>query len=157
MPVAAKVEYVKILNELRTNEPERNGFPVDSLFPRGRACKVLFVDDSVDLLNLLKIELGDLGYDVLTATDGQAGLQVTYDQHPDIIISDIKMPVMDGYEFVQRLRSSPEIASIPAIAMTSYGTKRDVERAFAVGYNAHLRKPAEMDELSDLIKKLLSA
>jgi len=120
-----------------------------------RPCKVLFVDDSIDLLNLLKVELSDLGYDVLVASDGEAGLRVAHEEHPDIIISDIRMPVMDGYEFVQRLRNSPEFSSIPAIAMTSYGTKRDVERAFAVGYNAHIRKPAEMEELSTLIKRLL--
>jgi CheY-like chemotaxis protein len=144
---------VKIFNELR--EPTEGPSPQNSVVPKRRACKVLFVDDSIDLLNLLKIELSDLGYDVLVASDGEAALQLVYEQHPDIIISDIRMPVMDGYEFVQRLRSSPEFSSIPAIAMTSYGTKRDVERAFAMGYSAHIRKPAEMEELSTLIKRLL--
>jgi CheY-like chemotaxis protein len=118
--------------------------------------KVLFIEDSVDVLNLMRIELGELGYDVLTAKDARNGLELAHRQNPNVIVSDIKMPGMDGYEFIRQVRSTPELRSIPAIALTGFGMKRDIERALEAGYDAHVCKPVEIEHLSILIKKLIS-
>ena len=118
--------------------------------------KILLIEDSVDILNLMRIELGELGYDVLTAKDALTGLELAYRQHPRVIVSDIKMPGMDGYEFIRQLRKTPELRSIPTIALTGFGMKRDIERALEAGYDAHVCKPVEVEHLSILIKKMLS-
>jgi CheY-like chemotaxis protein len=118
--------------------------------------RILFIEDSPDILNLMKLELGELGFDVLTASDGRTGLQIAHKEHPEVIISDIKMPGMDGYEFVKQLRIAPEFDRVPVIALTGFGMKQDVERALAAGYTAHLCKPVEVDQLASLIRKLAS-
>jgi PAS domain S-box-containing protein len=116
--------------------------------------RILFIEDSVEILNLMRIELGELGFDVLTASDARTGLEMAYGQRPEVIVSDIKMPGMDGYEFVRRLRDAPELSAIPVIALTGFGMPQDVEKALAAGYTAHLCKPVEIDQLASLIRKL---
>lgn len=116
---------------------------------------VLLIDDQEDVADLMKMELAALGYRVLTAADGQAGLETAIRILPDVIVSDIKMPGMDGYEFIQCLRRTPELASTPVIALTGLGMKKHVEVALAAGYDAHLNKPVEVIELSELIQGLV--
>lgn len=118
--------------------------------------RILFVEDSLDVLNLLRIELEDLGYSVLTANDGERGLEIASRELPDIIVSDLKMPRFDGYELIQHVRQTPRLANIPAIAMTGLGRSQDVEKAIHAGYNAHLCKPVELNELVSMIEKLVS-
>ncbi len=121
-----------------------------------KALRVLIIEDSQDVLSLIKFELGELGYSVLTATDGESGLEMARLELPDVIVSDIKMPGMDGYELIRRLRLEPELASKPAIALTGFGMQKDIKRAMAAGYNTHLRKPVDPRELSSLIQQLIS-
>ena len=118
--------------------------------------RVLVVEDCAEILNLLRMELSAEGFSILTANDAKAGLEIARQERPDAVVSDIKMPGVDGYEFMQRLRQIPELASVPAVALTGFGMKRDVERALAAGYNAHLCKPVEMEQLKDLIRELIS-
>jgi two-component system CheB/CheR fusion protein len=73
---------------------------------------------------------------------------------PDLIISDIKMPVLDGYELIRNIRGVPELSNTPAIALTGLGSKGDVERALAAGFNACLSKPAEPEQIATLIRRL---
>ena len=115
---------------------------------------VLLIDDQKDVTNLIKMELESLGYRVLTATDGQAGLETAIREAPDVIVSDVKMPRMDGYELIQKLRRVPGLASVPVIALTGFGMKKDADAALAAGYAAYLNKPVEANELSDLIESL---
>jgi signal transduction histidine kinase/ActR/RegA family two-component response regulator len=122
----------------------------------GNRHRILVIEDSADILNLMKIELSELGFDVLTAGNGQSGLEAAYNERPQVIISDIKMPGMDGYEFVKQLRSDPSFGRTPVIALTGFGMKQDIERALAAGYTTHLCKPVEMDQLASLIRKLAS-
>jgi len=118
--------------------------------------RILFVEDSTDVLNLLRIELEDLGYSVMMATDGERGLEIANRELPDIIVSDIKMPRFDGYELIKHVRRTPELAAIPAIALTGLGRSKDVEKALNAGYDAHLCKPVELNELVSMIEKLIS-
>ncbi len=124
---------------------------------RRQPVRVLFIEDSRDILTLIKTELEQLGYFVLTATDGITGLETAKRELPDVIVSDIKMPGFDGYELIQQLRHTPQLSTTPAIALTGFGMKKDVEKALEAGYNAHLVKPAELDELAALIEKLASS
>ncbi len=120
---------------------------------RNESVRVLFIEDSLDILKLVKTELEGLGYFVMTASDGNTGLEIAKREIPDIIVSDIKMPGFDGYELIKQLRQVPELAKIPAIALTGFGMKEDVDKALEAGYNAHLCKPAELDDLSSLIER----
>lgn len=120
----------------------------------GKPLRVLFIEDSRDILNLVKTELEQFGYSVLTASDGMTGLETAKRELPDIIISDIKMPGFDGYELIRQVRQTPQLSATPAIALTGFGMKKDVEKALEAGYSAHLAKPAELDELTALIEKL---
>jgi CheY-like chemotaxis protein len=122
-----------------------------------KALRILFIEDSKDVLNLMKMVLEELGYSVLIAADGISGLEIARRELPEAIISDIKMPGMDGYELIRQLRRIPQLAKVPAIAMSGFGMDKDVENALAAGYDAHVRKPVEIDELSVLIQQLTSA
>lgn len=117
---------------------------------------VLLIEDSADVLYLMKLELEWLGYSVLIARNAETGLEIARRELPDLIVSDIKMPGMDGYEFIKRLRALPELANKPAIALTGFGMKRDVEASIATGFTAHLSKPVNPEDLSALIQKLIS-
>ncbi len=116
--------------------------------------RVLLVEDAEDIIFLMQIKLEWLGYSFLVARDGQSGLEIAEREHPDVIISDIKMPGLDGYELIAKIRQNPLLRSTPAIALTGFGMKGDVERALAEGYDAHMIKPADINELSSLIQKL---
>ena len=132
------------------------GVPAPSHPSQAGAACILLIDDQQDVADLMKMELDALGYRVLTATDGHTGLEMAMRDFPDVIISDIKMPRMDGYELIQSLRRTPRLASVPVIALTGLGTKKHVTAALAAGYDAHLNKPVEVSELSDLIQSLLA-
>ena len=119
--------------------------------------RILFVEDSIDVLNLMRLEMEELGHVVLTETNATSGLEVAKRERPDVIVSDIKMLGIDGYEFIKQLRQIPELASVPAIALTGFGLKQDIERALAAGYTAHLCKPVEVEQLTALFYKLTSA
>jgi PAS domain S-box-containing protein len=118
------------------------------------ALRILLIEDSHDILFLMKTELTKLGHTVVTATNGQLGMEAALAHSPDLIISDIKMPVVDGYELIRNLRGAPDLSHTPAIALTGFGSKADSERALAAGFNACLSKPAEPAEIAALIRLL---
>jgi CheY-like chemotaxis protein len=115
---------------------------------------VLLIDDHKDTTDLIKLELESLGYRVLTAADGHLGLEAAIRCVPDAIVSDLKLPKIDGYELIRRVRRFPGLASVPAIALTGLGMKKDVDAALAAGFDAHMSKPADVNELSDLVQNL---
>ncbi len=116
--------------------------------------KILLIEDSEDIVFLLRIELETMGHSVITATDGSTGLALAKSNRPDLIISDIKMPGLNGYELIREIRGIPELRGIPAIALTGFGAKADFDRAMAAGFDACISKPAEPHDISALIKKL---
>ena len=116
--------------------------------------RVLVIEDSIDTLNMLQLWLGTFGCEVLIAADAMEGVRLATEHPPDLIISDIGMPEVDGYELMRTLRTTPGVEQVPAIALTGYARDEDRELALAAGYNAHISKPANMGRLLDLIKKL---
>jgi signal transduction histidine kinase/CheY-like chemotaxis protein len=116
--------------------------------------RVLVIEDSLDTLNMLKLWLSTFGCEVLIAAEAMEGVRLATEQPPDLIISDIGMPDVDGYELMRVLRKTPGLEQVPAIALTGYAREEDRELALAAGYNAHISKPANMGRLLYLIKKL---
>ena len=116
--------------------------------------RVLLVEDSADVLYLMQLQLEWMGYAIDAAADATAGLEVAQRVRPDVIVSDLRMPDIDGFEFIRRVRRIRSLASIPAIALTGTSMEWDIQQAIANGFTAHLTKPVEASELSKLIDQL---
>ena|SRR5215831_18192775 len=118
--------------------------------------RVLLVEDSVDVLDFLQLELEWMGYEVAAATDANSGLESALINRPDIIVSDLGMPGVDGFEFIQRVRAISDLAFVPAIALTGTALERDVQQALATGFTAYLVKPVDAPDLAEKINELTS-
>jgi signal transduction histidine kinase/ActR/RegA family two-component response regulator len=116
--------------------------------------RVMVVEDSLDTLDMLRVWLDSFGCEIMMATRGAEALKLAAEQPPDLIISDIGLPQLDGYELIRQLRNMPGLERVPAIALTGYAREEDRELALAAGYDAHLAKPAEMQSLLYMLKKL---
>lgn len=116
--------------------------------------KVLIADDYEDNLELLRLLLVAAGYQVLEATNGAECLDLAREGHPDLIMVDLSMPILDGWKTFQALRADGQTASIPCIAVTAHG-ETDRERALQTGFDAYLSKPFRGAELLDTINKLV--
>ena len=116
---------------------------------------VLIVDDVPDVTEMIGLFLKHAGYEVVTADSAQAALKIANEQAFDVIISDIGMPEMNGYELAESLRTRAEYQGIPIIAVTGYSEYDDRSRALQSGFNAHLTKPIDPSELLKLMTELL--
>ena len=114
----------------------------------------LIVDDSEDTIAMLDQLLTLSGANVTTATNGADALRLANEREFDVILSDISMPEMDGFEFLQRLRQINGCQSVPVIAITGFGRSDDIERARAAGFHSHLTKPVNLDALAAVLKPL---
>ncbi|HLG16371.1 MAG TPA: response regulator [Blastocatellia bacterium] len=119
------------------------------------ASKVLIVEDDFDTRYVLSLVLKAEGYVVVTAADGECALGVAAEQQPDLVITDVKMPRLDGIELTRRLRSDPQTAATPILVITAYG-ETPLKRALAAGASACARKPIVVDELLTTVKALLT-
>jgi CheY-like chemotaxis protein len=129
------------------------GIRIASFLPMTR---VLLVEDSTDVLYVIQLELEWMGYEVHTASDADAGFEIALRMHPDIIVSDLGLPGIDGFEFLRRVRHTPNLASVPAIALTGAAMDKDIQRALAAGFTAHVTKPVEAVDLGKRIEQLTS-
>ena len=114
----------------------------------------LIVDDSEDTIRMLEQLLKMAGANVSAATNGADALRLAADNEFDVILSDISMPEMDGFEFLQRLRKIAGRQTVPVIAITGFGRSHDIERARAAGFYSHLTKPLNLQTLSNVLEKL---
>jgi signal transduction histidine kinase/CheY-like chemotaxis protein len=117
---------------------------------------IIVIEDSRDTLNMLNLWLGAYGCKTFMAADATEGLRLAAECKPDLIISDIGMPDVDGYELIRKLRRMPGLERVPAIALTGYAREEDRDLALAAGYDAHIAKPADISHLFTLIKRLTS-
>jgi CheY-like chemotaxis protein len=113
--------------------------------------RVMVVDDNVDAANSLTTLLKLEGYDAVQAHDGAAALQLGQSWHPDVVLMDIGMPVMDGYECATRMRATSWGGNVLLVAVTGWGQSRDRVRSTAAGFDRHLVKPIDMDLLDQLL------
>ncbi|HEY1376607.1 MAG TPA: response regulator, partial [Gemmataceae bacterium] len=119
--------------------------------PAAAPRRVLIVDDNVDSAESLALLLGIGGHNVRTAADGPAALAAARDHRPDIVLLDIGLPRMDGYEVARRLRGEPDLPPVTLIAMTGYGQDEDRRKARDAGFDHHLVKPVDPEELARLL------
>lgn len=117
---------------------------------------VLIIDDSTDTLEMLDLMFTQAGCRVATADSAQAAMRLAKVEAPGIIISDIGVPDVDGFELLARLRSLPGLEKVPAIAVSGYASKEDVARAYDAGFLAHLAKPIDFDKLFKVIQDIVS-
>ncbi len=118
--------------------------------------KILAVDDVRETLLALKIRLEYAGYDVYTATDGEAGLKMSRNLKPDLILLDVMLPKIDGFSICRLLKFDEEYESIPIIMLTAKGQTNDKEIGKKVGANAYFTKPYNAKELLEKIAELIS-
>lgn len=121
---------------------------------RGVPRRILVVDDNVDALEAMTMALQAMGHTVVTAPDGPSALARASDARPDLVLLDLGMPAMDGFETVRRLRALPELRGARLVALTGFGQPEDRRRALAAGFDQHLVKPADLDALTRLLDEL---
>ena len=117
---------------------------------------ILVVEDQMDNRQILRDLLGNAGYDLVEAENGQEALVAVAKQRPDLILMDIQLPVMDGYETTRRIRADPESKTIPIIAVTSYALAGDEAKALAAGCNAYITKPYSPRALLAKVREYLA-
>lgn len=120
------------------------------------SCKIVYVEDNADARATMAELLRLLGYEVTEVADGAGTLPAVLAARPDIVIMDIGLPDMDGYEVARRLRADPGARAVPLIALTGYGQLRDKEAATRAGFDAHLVKPVEPDDVVAMIEDVLA-
>ncbi len=103
--------------------------------------RVLVVEDQVDNRTILRDLLDSAGIQVLEAENGAIGVEMAKNLLPDLILMDIQMPEMDGYEASRRIKAAPALAAVPIIAVTSYALSDDIDRALAAGCDDYVTKP----------------
>jgi two-component system CheB/CheR fusion protein len=116
--------------------------------------RVLVVEDSADTAEMLSHLLRMSGARVVTATGGLEALRLATENDFDVIVSDISMPGMDGYEFLRRLRSLSGRQDIPVLALTGLGRPENVEQAKNAGFFSHLTKPFDLNSLTDILRRV---
>jgi signal transduction histidine kinase len=125
--------------------------PVEAALAPSPAKKVLVIEDNQDAAEMLQAYLSHLGHQVIVAHDGRAGLEMATQHKPDVIICDIGLPLIDGYEIASRLRGEEGFEGCLLIAMTGYGDVNDRERTRRAGFAHHLTKPADPIKVARLV------
>jgi CheY-like chemotaxis protein len=119
--------------------------------------KVLVVEDVTDIRFLLVETLADAGHQVLEAADGAQGLACARQHRPDVILLDVMMPVMDGFQMLAEVKADPDLAGIPVIMVTAKGQEEDVQKALKAGAAAFVVKPFAHNEVVSQVEKTLTA
>jgi CheY-like chemotaxis protein len=118
--------------------------------PRGGR-RILIIDDNDDVREMLRMSLSRSGHVIYEARDGESGVQLANEVHPDVILVDIGLPGIDGYEVATRLRKTPELRLSSMIAISGYGQPKDKQRALEAGFDTHLTKPVPPEALEEVI------
>lgn len=134
--------------------PEPAPAPARSIGRTLAGRRIVIIDDNHDANRTLAMMLEIAGHEVASALDGPSGLRVINSFQPDVVVLDIGLPQIDGYEVARRLRADNATKDIRIIALTGYGQEGDVAQAHAAGFDAHLLKPARMDDILKLISNL---
>ena len=136
---------------------EGEHFPVQSPAPKESIVKsrVLIIEDNEQNLYLETFILERHGFEVCASLDGEAGIAAAAARMPDLILLDIQLPVMDGYAVARALRSNPDLARIPIVAVTSYAMAGDREKALAAGCTGYIEKPINPDTFVTQLEQYL--
>jgi len=146
--------FTALLPVLRTAAAQTDAADAPSTQPApssgGR--KVLLVDDNVDAMEMMAFLLAEMGYEAHTTADAGNLVQMAQSLRPDVIVLDIGLPGVDGYELARMIKRQPQLASIRLVAHTGYGSPEDRRKAQEAGFDAHLVKPAELADLEKALQ-----
>ncbi|TXL70861.1 response regulator [Vineibacter terrae] len=117
--------------------------------------RILVVEDTEDNRQIVRDLLTSVGYEMIEAVDGHEGVEVATRERPDLILMDIQLPVLDGYEATRRIKSNEATRHIPVIAVTSYALSGDEDKAHAAGCDGYLAKPFSPRQLLALVRARL--
>ena len=117
--------------------------------------KILYVEDNDDNVFMMTTRLRRMGYDVVVARDGVEGVEMAKEAAPDLVLMDLELPELDGWEATRRLKSAPETAAIPIIVLTAHALQDKLERALANGADDYETKPVRLPSLTAKLARLL--
>lgn len=117
--------------------------------------KILYIEDNEDNIYMLSQRLGRKGYEVIVARDGAQGVAMARSETPALILMDLSLPELDGWEATRQLKSSPETQAIPVIALSAHAMAGDRDRALAAGCDEYDSKPVDLPRLLEKIETLL--
>jgi len=117
--------------------------------------KILVCDDERHIVRLIQVNLEKAGYNVVTAYDGKDGLEKIRSEKPDLVVLDVMMPYMDGFEVLKCLRREPETMNIPVVMLTAKAQDKDVFEGYHFGADMYLTKPFNPIELMTFVKRIL--
>jgi two-component system, cell cycle response regulator DivK len=119
--------------------------------------RILLVEDNEMNRDMLSRRLARRGFEVLIAENGQSGVDLTVSERPDLVLMDMSLPVMDGWEATRRLKADPNTSTIPIIALTAHAMASDREQALGAGCDDYDSKPVDLSRLVRKIEQLLAA
>jgi two-component system cell cycle response regulator DivK len=117
--------------------------------------KILIVEDNEDSRELVAKVLKNKGYMIVEAVDGEEAIEKVVAEKPDLVLLDISIPKLDGYEVAKRLKSMEDVKDIPIVAVTAHAMKGDREKVIAAGFEGYISKPVNVRELPDQVKSYL--
>ena len=117
--------------------------------------KIMVVDDEPYIARVIKFKLEQEGYTVISANDGITGLNKIKEEKPDLVLLDVMMPGMSGYEVCQKIKGDAELAGIPVVILTAKGQERDREQGFSMGASDYITKPFSPNRLLELVKSIV--
>lgn len=120
-------------------------------YARGPGLRVLVVDDNVDAARMLTVLLKKSGHDVQEANDGPSALEAALGFRPHLILLDIGLPGMNGFDVAKIVRNEPQLGKVVLVAMTGYGQEADKQRSREAGFDHHLVKPASFDDVKRIL------
>jgi CheY-like chemotaxis protein len=118
--------------------------------------RVLVVDDEPDVLLLCRLNLQQRGHELLEAADGSTALEIARDRHPDVIVLDLMLPGISGYDVLEALQRDAETTNIPVLVLTAKSLRADRERSHGLGASAFLTKPFLPNELCEMVDSLVA-
>jgi len=118
--------------------------------------KILIAEDEPDIQNLIILTLHHAGYDVVTAGDGQAAYDLAREEAPDLVLLDVKMPKMNGYEACRLIKADPALKHIPVVFLTVRGTDKEMQEGLEAGAAEYLVKPFSPADLIQRVAKLIA-
>jgi len=119
--------------------------------------KILAVDDERHIVRLVEVNLQRAGYEVVTAYDGREALEKVQSENPDLVVLDVMMPYMDGFEVLKSLKADPATAEIPVIMLTAKAQDADVFKGWQSGVDCYLTKPFNPMELLTFVKRIFDS
>ncbi len=119
--------------------------------------KILVVEDNEINRDMMVRRLERRGYLIVTALDGQQGIDLTRSEKPDLVLMDMSLPILDGWEATRRIKNDPNMKEIPVVGLTAHAMVGDREKALKAGCDDYATKPVEFEKLIELINRLIAA